>query len=1751
MNFHRIKIIVPKPMTNFKLRLFFIFAALMITACQDAVQQNQAVLFSVSLDIEGPGTINDVARIIDCELPCTTRVEVGTELVFEAQPNPGARFLGWTGPCNASSKSCRFSVSEDVTVRASFRKLGTLLRTEVEGGGVVTSEPEGIDCGKACEYDFSEGTTVTLTAVADPGHNFSVWTGCTNVPTSTPVIEVPIEKNPISCKASFVITSRSLEVTRPRGGRVRSQPGDIDCARSGGVCRSSFNYGTPLQLLAEASPGHRFIAWDNGCTGTSTTCDLVMDDNKTVTAQFQADALNLSVSVTGGLGKVVSQPTGIDCDENSTGACSYDYPFGTELTLEAIARPDYEFIRWRGAPSCDRLPSCALTVTSTLNVIAEFAEFRWDLSITKIGNGRIQSNPSGIDCGNNCFASYRPDVLVTLSAEPDQYSYFSGWVDNQCVGTEDCVINMDQDRTVVARFEPIQHSLDVAVTEGGRVTSSPSGIDCGTDCSEVFNAGTVIELLAEPEPLFELTQWQGENCVNQNVCSFTLTGTRTISAEFALICASTSSVPAACDGNCVDLSNDILHCGSCGKECPAGAVCTNGECRCPGANAVICDGQCVDLDRDLNHCGVCGKTCPVSSICNSGECRCAASGDECAWNCLNSGCDDPIDVVAGRAHSCARTQNGSVYCWGDNRFGQLGLGNTRNQNEPTRVEGLSNVTALATGAYFTCASRTDGSIYCWGDNTYQQIGTSTNAFAVSPVQVASFVGLSDMAAGDAHMCVVLSNGTVECWGWNAFGQLGVAGNQNSGSPNLVTNLGPANQISAGQAHTCARMNQGLVNCWGANDRGQLGNGSNISNSQPTIVIGAVNIDEVASGSNHNCARQSSGQVICWGDNREQQLGDGTTVTRYVRTLANLTTEAVSLSMGQDHSCAVTSNQEVVCWGNNTYGQLGTAQTNARVHAVSVNATDLDLGHNHTCVVDDSNNVQCWGANEDGQIGEGTNEFDIIPNQYRYVENLENITQVVQGQTHVCALQSSGLVFCWGQNLYGELGRGNYLDSLTPVQVVDITDAVEIAAGLYHTCARRSSGEVMCWGWNFYGQVGDGTNFAKPRPTSVPGISDARELALGAEFSCVVRQSSDILCWGRNSDGQLGNGNNTNQLTPDSVTNLSSVTSLSAGGYHACAVLNNGTVQCWGRNDAGQLGDGSTTSRNIANGVVGLASATSMTAGTRHSCAVLNNGTVQCWGANGFGQLGDQTLTQKRTPVEISTSNTIQQLSAGDVHTCALGTNGQAECWGNNSDGQLGDGTLTQRTMPTLVAGLVDSVNLSAGATSSCSVLLSGQILCWGNNAYGQLGDGTTNSRNSAVFTQIIEGRSSPTFALPPAICAGQRIDFTNDPQNCGACDQRCAQNATCVASQCQCSDGSRCAWKCLSSGGCDDPVQLSSGLRYTCALRGQGEIYCWGTNNFGQLGNGTVTNALTPTAVNGISSAEQVSAGTSHACARLQTGVVQCWGINTSGQLGTGNFASQIRPQTVSGISGVIDVAAGGKHSCAVIQSGDVYCWGANDWGQLGNGTLVGTTLPSLVTGLSDVIQISLGDEHSCARTQRDEVYCWGQNDRGQLGNGSFNFRAFPAYVRQDAADIRLGDRHSCLLSNFGSMDCWGANNFGELGISSTIDQPSPITVLGLSDLAQIDAGGSQTCATNNDGEVYCWGDNQLGQAGNGSVGASVLAPSKVSAGTLVRTTAVGGEHVCSLADSGQIICWGDNAFGSLGNGSVRSRTYPGEVSAP
>ncbi len=347
-------------------------------------------------------------------------------------------------------------------------------------------------------------------------------------------------------------------------------------------------------------------------------------------------------------------------------------------------------------------------------------------------------------------------------------------------------------------------------------------------------------------------------------------------------------------------------------------------------------------------------------------------------------------------------------------------------------------------------------------------------------------------------------------------------------------------------------------------------------------------------------------------------------------------------------------------------------------------------------------------------------------------------------------------------------------------------------------------------------------------------------------SCAVTATGGVKCWGLNHVGQLGDGTTTDRSTPVDVAELASrSTAVSVGGYHACAVTASGGVECWGLNIHGQLGDGTTTDRSTPVQVVGLTSGViAVSAGREHTCAVMTTGGVTCWGSNSWGQLGDgTTTTHHSSPVAVAgLTSGVTTVSAGWSHTCALTTRGGVTCWGMNLDGQLGDGTTTNSSGPVAVAGLSVGVRaVSAGYFHTCALTTTGRLTCWGNNLFGELGKATTTHHSST-----------------PVEVAG------------------------------------------LSAVAC-----ASAGNSYTCAVTEEGDVWCWGRNEEGQLGRGP-----------------------------------------GSGILNTPN------PVKVAGLTpGVAAVVAGNAHTCAVTAAGGVTCWGKNDRGQLGDGTTTDSSTPVHVIG--------------------------------------------------------------------------------------------------------------------------------------------------------------------------------------------------------
>ena len=358
-----------------------------------------------------------------------------------------------------------------------------------------------------------------------------------------------------------------------------------------------------------------------------------------------------------------------------------------------------------------------------------------------------------------------------------------------------------------------------------------------------------------------------------------------------------------------------------------------------------------------------------------------------------------------------------------------------------------------------------------------------------------------------------------------------------------------------------------------------------------------------------------------------------------------------------------------------------------------------------------------------------------------------------------------------------------------------------------------------------------------------------------------------------------------------------VASVASGLDHTCALTIDGVAYCWGANGTGGVGDSSNTQRNSPAGVATSLLFSQIAAGNGYTCAIGAGGAASCWGSNGTGQLGNGGLVPRNAPGTVSGGLQFSDITVGRLtnqHTCGrLSATGLIHCWGGNSSGQFGNNTLAPSLTPVVGGGGVAHTSLSLGDRYTCGIRAGNLAFCWGNNFLGQLGDST--SGNNRVN--------------PVAVKGGQTF------------------------------------------------TAISSGVVHTCGLTTGGLVYCWGDNSSGGLGQDPtlVTGTTGPILVAGVSSVTQVSVGDGHSCALTSSNQIYCWGLNQNGQLGdgTGGSAGDRRhtPGLVSMPGGltVTSIASGEEQTCAVTSTNVAYCWGKGDSGQLGDGNGTDSALPVLV----------------------------------------------------------------------------------------------------------------------------------------------------------------------------------------------------------
>lgn len=364
-------------------------------------------------------------------------------------------------------------------------------------------------------------------------------------------------------------------------------------------------------------------------------------------------------------------------------------------------------------------------------------------------------------------------------------------------------------------------------------------------------------------------------------------------------------------------------------------------------------------------------------------------------------------------------------------------------------------TELAVGGEHSCGLARGGAAYCWGENSVGQLGQGEGPGTTERCGV-----------NDTYM-------VIEC----------------NGRPLAVTGGLTFAALSAGGYHSCGLTAVGDAHCWGLNNFGQLGDGAVDARRTPVAVVGGLQFKSLVAGTYHTCGLTAAGAAYCWGENSSGQLGDGSIISR--RTPVSVASGLVfaSLVAGEDRTCALTGAGQTYCWGVQGNGLRGSAPpvvyVTPEATAAGLTFTSLAGGSYHTCGLTSAGAAHCWGLNGYGQLGDGSTVDPLSPVA---VSGGRVFASLTAGAYHTCGITSSGTAYCWGNNFFGgQIGIGSSTGNiLAPAAVSGGLSFASLVAGAAHTCGLTNTATAYCWGGNLFREVGDGTPIDRFTPAAVLG-----------------------------------------------------------------------------------------------------------------------------------------------------------------------------------------------------------------------------------------------------------------------------------------------------------------------------------------------------------------------------------------------------------------------------------------------------------------------------------------------------------------------------------------------------------------------------------------------------------------------------------------------------------------------------------------
>ena len=1008
-------------------------------------------------------------------------------------------------------------------------------------------------------------------------------------------------------------------------------------------------------------------------------------------------------------------------------------------------------------------------------------------------------------------------------------------------------------------------------------------------------------------------------------------------------------------------------------------------------------------------------------------------------------------VENGNRFSVALKSNGTVWTWGNNPNGQLGIGTTISYNEPVQVETQEEIIDISVGENHTLILGKSGKVYSFGYNSQGQLGTGNSTTYKAPVEI-DLTNIAKVVAVGNTSYAIDKEGKVYAWG--------------EGYNKLPESLQiEENVVDIGKNYYLT--DDGIVRKISNNQELLLS--LNEYNPSEPPVIEDEKIMQISEGNNFILMLSESGKVYSQGTNTYGQLGDGTinprqnSISTAVKVSeGNMLQNVQEVSAGNNYAIAVTTDGKVYTWGINGEKQLGfdsnideggIQESNYAILKEDItNVERVAAGYVHTAVYKEDGNVFTFGEGTDGQLGNGgnssysdpqlvgkdlvkTNKSEILLEEDEttdidgwidyfnlFDEKYADLSYEVLDNSLALVDPTSGGIYAIAAGrtsiIVNEVGTDKIavvnlriLEKGTKPDSMDILIEPQVATSGNHTVMLKVDGTVWTYGTNNYGELGNNTtlNSDEPLQAIFPSGTIITKIAVGENHNLALDSEGNVWVWGRNNYYQLGNNSSQILTKPTKITSINHIKDIECGNNTSFALTEAGEVYAWGLNANGECGIGSYTNRITINKVPYMTNVIDIKAGKNHSVILRSNGDVYVTGSNLYGELAQNMSVRKVNAfTKVEGIEKVINIAVGDSNISAVKVDGKVYSWGENIYKELGTGITTYYSnLVSQVQGLRDIRYIEGGKGYNLAINANGEIYEIGLNSSGELGNNSnTNITSYSKLTTI------------------------------------------------------------------DDVMQVSAGIGYTVYLKNDGTVWANGDYTNGDMDIKAKTRSSVPIQVGndetGLEITELILAKNkskkiSDKCA-FELNLIKL----------DRNFADTLSYVSIN--EDIATVNEGGIVTGIKVGTTRVNATSAE------NGRTYSVLVKVVENENQTAPRIISGDNFVAALKADGSVWTWGYNSDGRLAIGNNITKDIPTKTNILATyvDIKAGKDFIIALRDGGKVWAVGNNTSGQLGDLSASNRSKLAEVQGLSDITRIAAGENFGVAIDKLGIVYKWGDGLL-----------------------------------------------------------------------